>query len=330
MQEEQKATQYKVHEMALQFPAQTPEERELLKRNMVQRVHLGLPPLESPILLVGGKIADGRHRYEIWLELAAEGDCDGYFAKNPPPVEEVATIEQDGEVAALLRINSRNLCHRTLDAGRKAAIFLEQVERFPSLKQKIEKIRLENEERMKAGKPLDNGSQGATTNEVIAKMAGVSPSTMKSAKTLLEKAPDKLDKVAKGEMSIKKALKSTTEANGLDEPESKGADKPTSEKPRAKRPKSPPYRKPAWNIGEGAHSDETRTVILKLNDSSKVAHLTEFFQDFSIKAQSERKGEITVFRFNGTSQDEDNLLTTLGDLLVSRGPMNLEISLNPQ
>src|SRR4051794_27466986 len=100
--QEQPATQYEVHELALQFPDQTPEEKGRLKENMVQRVHQGLAPLESPILLVGGKIGGGRHRYQIWQELAKEGASDGYFAKNPPPVEEIAAVEPDGEAAALL------------------------------------------------------------------------------------------------------------------------------------------------------------------------------------------------------------------------------------
>ncbi len=56
--EEQKVVQYEVHEMALQFPAQKPNEKAQLRDSMIQRVLQGLDPLEFPILLVGGKIAD--------------------------------------------------------------------------------------------------------------------------------------------------------------------------------------------------------------------------------------------------------------------------------
>ena len=218
-QEEQKASQYEVHELALQFPAQTPEESGQLKENMLQRVHQGLPPLESPILLVGGKIADGRHRHKIWRELAEEGAADGYFGKNPPPVE--VCSEQDDEAAALLRINSRNLCHRTLPAGQKAAIFVQQLEKFPSLKLLVEKIRSENADRMKAGKPLDNKSQGSTTNEKLAQMAGVSPSTIKAVNTAKAKSPHNLEKIAKGELSIKAALKDAAQSEEADKPKQK-------------------------------------------------------------------------------------------------------------
>ena len=317
--EEQKTLQYEVHEMALQFPAQTPEETAQLRENMIQRVHQGLPPLESPILLVGGKIADGRHRYQIWQKLSAEGACDGYFAKNQPPVEE-SKEGPDGEAALLLRINSRNLCHRVLSADQKAAIFRIQVRKCPSLKLLVEKIQTENQERMKAGKSLEDKSQGTNTNEKLGELAGnVSGSTMKNVKSVEKLAPELLADVASGKMSAKAALKKTAQA--------KQSDTQEAEQPKATSPK-PPKRKSPTDLGPKKNADETRKVVLRLNDISKVAPLREFFDEYGIKANSERKDECTVFQFDGTSQDENNLLTFLGDILAANGPVNLEVTIS--
>ena len=304
-QQEQTAAQYEVHDMALQFPDQSPEEKRQLKENMVQRVHQGLAPLESPILLVGGKIADGRHRYKIWQELAEESACDGYFAKNPPPVEEIAALEPDGETTVLLRINSRNLCHRTLPAGQKAAIFQQQVEKFPSLKLIVEKIRSENEERMKAGKRLDNGSQGSSTNEVIAKMAGVSPSTMKTVKALQEKAPEQFAEVAKGNISAKAASKKAAQAEEAEKPKNKEADKPKSENQTPVTPKPPlkiragdkVFTLQQYEFGAGDIA-LLEHIVLKVEDTR--CH----FEDGSTKAIS------AVYDLNGATRRRQEMLKT--------------------
>jgi hypothetical protein len=122
---------YEIHEWSLRLPVQTPDERLALKRNMTERVLKGLAPLEFPILLLNGKIVDGRHRYEIWLELAAEGVCDGYFAKNDPWVEEAKAEDGESRAALHLRLHSRNLCHRSLSADQRAAQLLLDIEDSP-------------------------------------------------------------------------------------------------------------------------------------------------------------------------------------------------------
>jgi hypothetical protein len=318
-----------VHEMALLFPKQTPEETSQLRDNMVQRVCKGLSPLESPILLVGGKIADGRHRYEIWQELAAEGACDGYFAKNNPPLDESQIDGKDGEDAVLLRINSRNLCQRSLPADQKAAIFLQQAKDFPGLGLLVQNIRLENEKRMKAGKPLDDKSQGLSTNEKLGNLAGVSGSTMKSARKLERTAPAQLKEVAKGKTTTKAALSKVSNKREANKP---GTLQPRAKKTKSESPNSPPPRRnePSREFGSKSVTEETRTVTLRLNDISMVAEFGEFFTDYGIHPNSKKNGEGTVFEFSGSSQDENNLLTFIGDLMVAKGPVDLDIALNPR
>jgi hypothetical protein len=196
---------YEIHEWSLRLPAQTPDERLALKRNMAERVLKGLLPLEFPILLMGGKIVDGRHRYEIWRELAAEGACDGYFAKNDPWVEETKAEEGESKAALHLRLHSRNLCHRSLSADQRAAQLLLDIEDSPELKALVDQIEAENDARMKAGKARETDSQGST-NKQLGKMIGTSDATIKKAKAVQKHAPDKLKDVAQGKTTTNEVL----------------------------------------------------------------------------------------------------------------------------
>ena len=215
---------YEPHVLSLRLPDQTPDERQALKSNMVGRVQRGLLPLEFPILLVDGKIADGRHRYAIWLELAQEGACDGYFAKHSPPVEEVKADAGESRAVLLLRLHSRNLCHRSLSADQRVSQLLLDIVEVPELKELVEQIEAENEARMKAGKAQSTDSQGST-NRQIGKMVGASPATVKKAKAVQRHAPEQLAEVAKGRLSANKVLKQTKKKDSA---------------PKAKAPKPQP------------------------------------------------------------------------------------------
>ena len=208
---------YEPHDLSLRLPNQTPEERQALKNNMVGRVQRGLLPLEFPILLVDGKIADGRHRYAIWLELAQEGACDGYFAKNSPPVEEVKADAGESRAALLLRLHSRNLCHRNLSAQQRAAQLLLDIEQVPELKALVDQIEADNIDRMKAGKAQGLNSQGST-NQQLGKMVGASDATIKQVKTIQKHAPERLPEVAKGEKSANKVLQETKKNTSAPKP----------------------------------------------------------------------------------------------------------------
>lgn len=216
---------YEPHDLSLRLPDQTPEERQALKSNMVGRVQRGLLPLEFPILLVNGKIADGRHRYAIWLELAEEGACDGYFAKNSPPVEEVKAEAGESRAVLLLRLHSRNLCHRNLSADQRVAQLLLDIVEVPELKELVEQIEAENEARMKAGKAQSTDSQGST-NRQIGKMVGASPATVKKGKAVQKHAPERLAEVATGKKSANKVLKEIKETKKKDSPPKAKASKP--------------------------------------------------------------------------------------------------------
>jgi hypothetical protein len=199
-------THWEVHPIALLFPPKTTEERAELKQDMQERVGSGMDPLESAILLYEGKILDGRHRDEIWMELAEENACGGFFAQNQPPTENFDS-EKHGTMAAWMRAKSRNMVVRHIPADQRAAIFLKAVEAYPELKAVLDQIKEDNAQRQKEGKPLGAGVQRGNTAEQIADLAGVGATTVKQVKQVKEKAPDKFEEVAQGKTTAKKALK---------------------------------------------------------------------------------------------------------------------------
>lgn len=299
---------YEIHPMAELFPPQTPQETDQLRENMIHRVKTGMPPLETPILLVENKIADGRHRYQVWKSLAAEGVCDGYFAKNKPTVEEMKD-DPDQLAALMLRVTSRNLCQRSLSAARKAEILLMQIEKFPAFQQHIEKIKDENVQRMKAGKSVEDLAKGQTTNEVLAEMAGVSTTTIKNAKRIKKQSPTTLEDVAKGDTSLSKRLRKDSD--------------PKKVSPSPSR--RPMERKTDTQLPQHV-DEETRCVVLTVYDANKIAPLSEFFPEYGIRATVEKRDNCTAFQFDGTANDQNNLLTTLGELLNNKGPNQLNIT----
>ena len=205
-QQEPQKTHYLPHPMALLFPPKPNEEREELKVNMIERVNKGLDPLESPILLLNDQIVDGIHRSEIWLELAAENACDGYFAKTNPRFE---TCKDADELALWLRVKSRNLVQRQLPADQRTAIFLKLADHFPEVKNAIDEIHRKNQERQRTGQPLGAGDQRGNTNKTLAEMAGVGETTVKVVKKLKSNAPKEFEKLVQGQTTAKKALEKT-------------------------------------------------------------------------------------------------------------------------
>ena len=201
-----------VHEFCMRLPPHSPQERLTLKQNMIQRTNLLHDPLESPILLLDGKIIDGRLRYELWQELAEENECKGFFRGREPDtkdaIEEFANFcygfneeltEAKIRQAVVLRLHSRNLCHRTLSAEQKAAQLLLDIETIPELREVVRQIEAMNQALMKAGEKNTQGS----TNCQLGKMIGVSDGTIKNAKRL---TVDQQKVVASGGKTAKQIL----------------------------------------------------------------------------------------------------------------------------
>jgi hypothetical protein len=187
----------------------TAEERAELKTDMVARVGRGLDPLEHPILLYEQQILDGRHRYQAWLELAAE-DPGGFFTRHAPPTE-TYSAQQHGHLGAFLRAKSRNLVHRHIPADQKAAILLKAAESYPEVKAALGAIREENLQRQRRGKPLGAGDRRGSTAEQVGDLVGVGPTTVKQVRRLQKQDPEHFERVARGEASVRQALKAPKE-----------------------------------------------------------------------------------------------------------------------
>jgi hypothetical protein len=228
-------THWPVHPLALLFPTKTPEERVELKKDMVDRANRGIDPLEVPVLRWDGQILDGRHRDEVWMELAEEGAANGFFARNRPPTEEFKPGKQ-GTLAAWMRAKSRNLVVRQTHADQRAAIFLKAVKQFPELNAVLDEIKAENLRRQKAGQPLGAGDQRGNTNEQVAEMAQVGTTTVKQVKRLEKEAPEKFEEVAKGKKRVKEALKEVNEKKNA---------RTSKNRKQARPDKASPSRKPA-------------------------------------------------------------------------------------
>src|SRR6516225_11114850 len=111
-------THWPIHPIALLFPTKPRQERAELKEDMRERVVRGLDPLESGLLLYQDMLLDGRHRDELWCELADEGACGGFFARNQPPTETFSP-NTHGTLGAWLRAKSRNLTVRQTPADQR-------------------------------------------------------------------------------------------------------------------------------------------------------------------------------------------------------------------
>jgi len=96
------------HPIAELFPEMSPQEKSLLRDDLLERQARGLDPLEHPILLYEGKILDGRHRHDAWADLAATSAAGGFFAQNSPPSVTFAPGEH-GALTAWLRAKSLNM-----------------------------------------------------------------------------------------------------------------------------------------------------------------------------------------------------------------------------
>gem|GEM_PF-5630543 len=175
----------------------------VVKSNMVCRQEQGLPPIHDPIQLLDNHVLDGRHRQQAWKELAEEGACGGYFAKEEPPI----TVVTGDTLKAWLVVESGNLCHRHLPPDRKTAILLKAAEDYPEVGERIEEIRKANDRRMKSGQPSRTGTERSSTAATIGRMVGVSASTVETVQRVQRDAPQEFQKVVTGEVRAKSVVK---------------------------------------------------------------------------------------------------------------------------
>jgi ParB-like chromosome segregation protein Spo0J len=179
------------HPVATLFPDLSARDYAALREDI--RLH----GVKVPILVHGGEILDGRHRYRACRELG-----------RPCPA-----VEWNGS-HPWIEVQSRNLLRRHLAKEQVCAIQILAAERFPQVAAVIETAKAEARQRKAQAKSQPRGRKALSRSQdrqresadVVGAQLGVSGATVKRVDRLARMAPDLLLKVAAGQLSAKKAL----------------------------------------------------------------------------------------------------------------------------
>ena len=178
----------KLHPLAELFPEMNPAEYEELKADIEKQGQL------EPVLLhpICQRIVDGRHRARAVQEL-------GLILK---------TIPFEGPPEALFDyVLSMNLRRRHLTASQKAVLAL-RVEKYEAEKASIRRKMTQNNktgEKLRAEEALLPPQRGKA-RDIASKIVGVSARYITDAKKIESYAPHLLEKVSRGELTIKRAV----------------------------------------------------------------------------------------------------------------------------
>lgn len=168
-----------------------------------------------PIILLDGKILDGRNRYEAclridrtpdlmewrdWVRLSvSEGNAGPRLIPEPDPIDWAVSM---------------NLQRRHLSTDQRGLVG----SKVAALKELLEHEGTAARERMRAGarKARKGSANGATlekpaksgkTAAIVAKLVGVSPRTIERAKEVTTKRPELLEQIASAKMTLNQAVK---------------------------------------------------------------------------------------------------------------------------
>lgn len=243
---------------------------------------------DQPILLYQGKVLDGWHRY---LACLLSGSDPAFIEFTGTDLEAAEKVHASG-------------VRRQSTAAQRYAAFLALTESCPEFKAKYAELKQEGRDNKSAGTPLSTGGQRVDVLGAKAAAAKVSRSTAAKVEKLKKAKPEAVTEVAQGKVSVNQALKSV------------GKKTSTARK----------TRKPAYSQHVSEPSEETGCVTIQVSDRL-VAEITEFLEDFGISSRTTTKNGRTAFQFNGTANDQNNLLTAIGDLIMTKGPMQLDLQL---
>jgi len=189
------------HPVAMLFPELSAADYAALKEDI--RLH----GVKVPIVVHGGQILDGRHRYRACRELGVR--C--------------LVMEWNG-YDPWIEVQSRNLVRRHLAKDQVYAIRKLAGQQFPELARAIETER-ENAKARKAqakGQPrgqkalLRSEDRHSESADRIGAQIGVSGTTVKRVDRLAREAPELLPRVAAGELSVKHALRELSRKSAKD------------------------------------------------------------------------------------------------------------------
>ena len=193
-----------LHPLCKKFPAYSKEDFADVRADIKKNNQI------DPIVLFDGQILDGKHRYEICIELDIEPKIINF---------EDMVFNEDTcyEGSPLDYVVSKNLLRRHLSISQRAAIAAD----IANMRQG-ERTDLE---------PCSNS--GKVTQSEAAKTMRVSRNSVQAAVKIKEINPEVFEKVRQGEMSLNAALKKTAlikpipKPNSASEPHEQDIDTPT-------------------------------------------------------------------------------------------------------
>ncbi len=161
------------HKLAKYFPVLEGEEFDLLVQDIKEHGQL------EPIVLCDGEILDGMNRYNACLKLGIDSIVEEYKGDDP-----------------LSYVISLNIRRRHLDTSQRAMLALEMLPEF----ERETKVGRPSSEEILRSKDL-NIEKGQASDRV-AKEFGISGPSVRRAKRIKEEAPERVDKIIKGEETV--------------------------------------------------------------------------------------------------------------------------------
>ena len=187
VEKEKKKTELEYHEYANLFPETDEEMLDEIVKDMNENGFR----TDRPIILSGGKIADGRTRYKA-ANIAGVGAIYTNF---------------DGTKEELFKhVIALNLKRRHLTPAQRATL---GAELLPEFEKEAKKQQKAGGKGKKADKPI-------RATEEAAKAAGSTKEAVSAAKKVKEKAPEKFNDMKKGKTTIAKAKRETEEKTAID------------------------------------------------------------------------------------------------------------------
>lgn len=199
--------EYEPHELAKIFPAMKPEELHELALDIEKNGQLDC------IIRYEGKILDGVHRDKA-CKMAGKTPRYGDWEQLPPVVRE------RGPLAFVI---GRNLKRRHLTTSQRSMIATELIPAYEKAIKDRESARKKGLGQKNLSPPENNGEQGlgqkklsppengeamrGTAAGQAAKAVGVSESSVKAAKRIKAKSPEKAEKIKAGKLTVGKATR---------------------------------------------------------------------------------------------------------------------------
>jgi len=167
------------HRLAKYFPILEGEEFDLLVQDIKDHGQL------EPIVTVNGEILDGVNRYKACMKLGIDTITEEYEGDDP-----------------LSYVISLNIRRRHLDTSQRAMLATEMLPEFEKKAKERLKTSLPGGGRLGSEDPGQTWEDIHRSRDDAAKQFGVSGPTIQRAKRVKEEAPERVEKIIKGEETV--------------------------------------------------------------------------------------------------------------------------------